>query len=246
MHEVSGLSMKRLDPYSDERLLGSAGEMDQCLYCGGPPETREHLPTRFLLDDPLPADLYKVWACRNCNNAFSADEQYLACLIDVALVGSVSDFARFRPKVRDTFEKRPGLAARLDAARRSEPTGVQWEPELERVSRVASKLAQGHAAYELSEPMFREPDQLAVFPLAQLSVEERRSFESAPEGGLWPEVGSRAMLRMVLEGPDLVDGWVVIQPGRYRYLASAAAGVLVRIVMSEYLGCEAAWNPAPD
>lgn len=223
-------------------MLGAAGEMDQCPYCGGPPETREHLPTKFLLDDPLPDNLYKVWACRNCNNGFSGDEQYLACLIDVALVGSVHDSARLRPKVRETLERRPGLAARLDAARREGPTGVLWEPEMDRVRRVASKLAQGHAAYELSEPMFREPDRLEVFPLTQLRWEKRRSFEQEPRGAYWPEVGSRAMLRMVEEGPDLVDGWVVVQPGRYRYLASTGPGVLVRIVFSEFIACEAHWN----
>jgi hypothetical protein len=207
-----------------------------------PPETKEHLPTKFLLGDPLPDNLYKVRACRTCNSGFSADEQYLACLIDVALVGSVSDSARLRPKVRKTSERRPGLAVRFDAARTEGPTGVQWKPEMDRVRRVVSKLVQGHAAHELSEPMFRDPDRLEVFPLPLLSREERRSFEQAPRGAYWPEVGSRAMLRMVEGSPDMVDGWVVVQAGRYRYLASTGPVRQVRIVLSEFLACEAIWD----
>jgi hypothetical protein len=110
------------------------------------------------------------------------------------------------------------------------------------VRKVTSKLAQGHAAFELSEPMFRDPDRLEVFPLPQLSEEERRSFESVPADPYWPEVGSRAMIRMAAGGPDVVDGWILVQPGRYRYLTSAADGILIRIVLSEYLACEAIWD----
>lgn len=235
--------MKKLDPHSDERVLGATGRMEhQCAYCGGPPDDFDDVPPKFFLDEPLPENLYKVGSCRTCNNGASLDEQYVGCLIDVALVGSVSDAARLRPKVLRTLRKLPALAARLDAARVEGQTGVWWNPEMDRVRRIASKLAQGHAALELSEPMFRDPDRLEVFPLTQLSEEERRSFESVPNAPYWPEVGSRAMIRIVEGGTDVVDGWVVVQPGRYRYLASAADGILVRIVLSEYLGCEAVWH----
>jgi hypothetical protein len=214
----------------------------QCAYCGGPPDDFDHVPPRFFLDDPFPESLYKVGSCRACNNGASRDEQYVGCLIDVALVGSVSDAGRLRPKVWRTLGEQPALAARLDASRAEGQLGVSWNPEMDRVRKVASKLAQGHAAFELSQPMFRDPDRLEVFPLTQLSEEERRSFESVPAGPYWPEVGSRAMIRMVEGGPDMDGGWVVVQAGRYRYLASAADGALVRIVLSEYLGCEAIWE----
>lgn len=234
--------MKVLMPYSDQRVLGVTGRSErQCVYCGGPPDDLDDVPPKFFLDKPLPENLYKVGSCRVCNNGASLDEQYVGCLIDVALVGSVSDAARLRPKVFRTLRKRPALAARLDAARVERQAGVKWKPEMDRVRRVASKLAQGHAAFELSQPTFCDPDRLEVFPLAELSEVERQSFESVPNGPYWPEVGSRAMIRMAEGGPDVVDGWVVVQPNRYRYLVSAANGVLVRIVLSEYLGCEAIW-----
>jgi hypothetical protein len=234
--------MNQLEPFSDERLLGRKGNMDQCVYCGGPPETKEHLPTLFLLDDPLPGNLHVVRACRPCNNSFSDDEQYLACLIDVALIGFVSDSPRLRPKVQATLKARPALAASLDAAQRSSSGRVYWEANTDRVNRIVSKLAQGHAAFELSEPMFRPPDRLAVFPLLHLTEEQRRSFERAPTNALWPEVGSRAMRRIIEGCSDVVDGWVVVQPGRYRYLAYISTEVMVRIVLSEFVACEASWD----
>ena len=175
--------MKKLDPHSDERVLGATGKMEhQCAYCGGPPDDFDHVPPKFFLDDALTENLHKVGSCRACNNGASLDEQYVGCLIDVALAGSVLDAARLRPKVFRTLTERPALAARLDAARVEGQTGVWWKPEIDRVRKVASKLAQGHAAFELSQPMFRDPDRLEVFPLAELSEEERRSFESVPAG----------------------------------------------------------------
>ena len=50
------------------------------------------------------------------------------------------------------------------------------------------------------------------------------------------------MIRLAEGDPDMVDGWFVVQPGRYRHLASAADGILIRIVLSEYLACEAIWD----
>ena len=154
--------------------------------CGGPPETQEHLPARFLLDDPLPQNLHAVRACWVCNNGFSADEEYLGCLIEAALVGSVSESRRLRPKVREALSKQPALAASLDAARAASSEGVSWKPDMPRVERILSKLAQGHAAFELSEPLFRPPDRLDVFPLLQLNEEQRQSFERGPETGPSP------------------------------------------------------------
>ena len=36
--------------------------------------------------------------------------------------------------------------------------------------------------------------------------------------------------------------WIVVQPERYRFLASPGLPVLVRIVIGEYLACEVVWG----
>ena len=37
-------------------------------------------------------------------------------------------------------------------------------------------------------------------------------------------------------------GWVVVQPDRYRYAVVETGGVVVRMVLSEYLACEVVWE----
>jgi hypothetical protein len=43
--------MQQLRSYADERLVAS------CVYCGNVTETRDHVPSRILLDEPYPENL---------------------------------------------------------------------------------------------------------------------------------------------------------------------------------------------
>lgn len=228
-----------MDPkqlFSDERFNG------YCVYCGGPDDTGDHVPSKVLLDEPFPPDLPKVAACNGCNNAFSADEPYLACLIDCVLSGSVQPEEVGRDKVRRILEKRPHFGAEILAGRQEGADGrVQWVPNADRVRAVILKLARGHAAYESSEPQLGEPESYWCAPLCTLAVEQRQDFESEPALAVWPEIGSRAFRRACVIGgePFLDGGWQVVQPGRYRYLVMD--GTTVRMVLSEYLACEVVW-----
>ena len=100
--------MRALGDYSDSRLRMA------CVYCGGPPESRDHVPSRVLLDDPFPDNLPVVPACLTCNDRFSKDEEYLACLLEVVRVGSTSITPSMRPKIQRIFVERPSLAARVE------------------------------------------------------------------------------------------------------------------------------------
>jgi hypothetical protein len=64
--------MDQLRDHADNRLING------CIYCGGPEETRDHVPSRVFLDSPPPENLPVVWACASCNQGFSLDEAYLA------------------------------------------------------------------------------------------------------------------------------------------------------------------------
>jgi len=59
-----------------------------CVFCGSKPSTRDHVPSRVLLDEPYPPDLPVVPACESCNASFCKDEQYVACLLECAISGS--------------------------------------------------------------------------------------------------------------------------------------------------------------
>jgi hypothetical protein len=118
------------------------------------------------------------------------------------------------------------------------------------------KLARGHAAFELSQPCRVDPDHFWCGPLALLPREQRDEFDSAHVQQLFGEIGSRNLQRMLvvqmnLEAESggqqqigmLINDWVEVQEGRYRYLAiDDVGGLVIRIVVAEYLACEVAWR----
>jgi len=222
----------------DQRLTGS------CVYCGAAPETVDHVPAKAFLDEPYPADLAVVDSCVACNNGCSRDEAYLACLLECALMGSLEAAAASRATVARRLQAHPGLSAALSQARfAAEDGAVSWRPDVARVEHVLVKLAMGHIAYDLGFPHLGPPERIAYAPLVAIPEPERVAFESPPAEFLLPELGSRAFIRTVVTNGSLCldQGWEVVQPGNYRYLASHSERLLVRVVIREYLAGEVAW-----
>jgi hypothetical protein len=230
-----------MDPrqlFGDDRITGV------CVFCGGSPDTRDHVPSRVLLDDPVPENLPVVECCQSCNSGFSLDEQYVACIIDCVLAGSASAKRATRAKVSRILAETPALAARIAGAEIQQEDGQQtWRPEMDRVQTVILKLARGHVAYELSVLRLEEPRNITCLPLVAMDEKAVMDFLRPQATPFWPEIGSRAFIRAWKQSPQLgVDHWKVVQPGRYQYLVSQADGLFVRLVLSEYLACEVRWD----
>jgi hypothetical protein len=229
--------MVRLPDYGDIR------QTMFCVHCGGGAETRDHIPPKVFLDEPFPEDLPFVPSCASCNQGASADEEYVACLIDCVVSGSIDPERMRRNKVKRILGAKPALASRLSGASRKTASGIAIDPEMSRVRRVVLKMARGHASYDLSEPQLEGPSAIVIAPLHLLAEADRETFErpigSAKLAGC-PEVGSRAMQRLV-DGDPGSSLWLVIQPGRYRYMTSMGGGLAVRMVIGEYLACEVVW-----
>jgi hypothetical protein len=232
--------MRHFSCYGDSRNKGF------CVHCGGPDETKDHVPSKVLLDEPLPANVAVSPACLSCNNGLSIDEEYLACLLECVVVGDVDLNKIERQKVAHILQINTRLADRLRRARRVVDGQPLWDFEAPRVRNVLLKLARGHAAYELNEPQLGEPDVFCFRPLCTMTQTERGDFEQERDSGplaLWPEVGSRAMQRLLVAGPEAFEeGWLVVQDGRYRYRTSQHSGLRVRMVLREYLACEVTWE----
>lgn len=116
--------------------------------------------------------------------------------------------------------------------------------QVNRIRRVVMKLARGHAAYELY-PRLEKPLEVTLVPLPMLSG--RETFEDVTSGrlDLWPELGSRAYFSGRGKNPDQFEergDWIMVQLGRYRYAVVETSGVLVRMVLSEYLVCQITWE----
>jgi hypothetical protein len=228
--------MKQLTSYGDERTLAF------CAFCGGETGTRDHCPSRVFLDEPFPENLPVVSACATCNAGFSEDEEYLACLVSCVSAGSTDPDVMPREKTKRILGQKPALRARIEKSRSVSNGTTVFNPEHERVSAVITKLAQGHALYELHESCARAPDDVTYVPLPLMADAQREAFENPESVGAWPEVGSRAMQRLIV-GTDLAPGgWLDVQPGRYRFHALQSGGVDVRLVIHEYLACHVHWE----
>lgn len=103
--------MDQIRDLADDRL--SRG----CAYCGSAPNTRDHVPSKVFLDEPFPTELPVVGACKKCNNGFSQDEEYVACIVECALLGTADPGLHRREKISKILQRSPALQAKLAAAR---------------------------------------------------------------------------------------------------------------------------------
>lgn len=242
--------MDQLKDYADNRLIVG------CIYCGGPEETRDHVPSRVFLDSPFPENLPVLPACSACNGGVSLDEEYLACLIEAAVAGSTDPVHIRRPRVADTMRRNAALRSRIEAAKRVVDGRLAFAPETARIQNVMLKLARGHAAYELSAIRRERPTSLNCWPIDIMAPEARNSWEASHVQQMFGEVGSRGLQRQLVTELTmqsqtgetkklglLINDWIDVQNGRYRYLAiDDGAEVRIKIVIGDYLACEVAWT----
>jgi hypothetical protein len=254
--------MRYIEDFTDQRLKA------WCIHCGAAivdvESNRDHVPTKSLLTKRLRERglefdrgngdefgyLPQVVVCRTCNSGFSPDENYLLCVLHAVMAGSLypdparhpeaASVLRSNRHVVRSLKRRPDGQFQLF----NDPQPFTLYPDTERVRRVIVKNARGHAYHEIGEPLLDAPAHVAFVPLEQLSADQRGAFESTATGaGLaaWPEVGSRMTVH-VIDGEALVGGWIVVEPGRYRYSVDWSDGVTVRTVIWEYLATETRWE----
>ena len=236
--------MRHIEEFVDDR------QKSWCIHCGnwlaGLRTNRDHVLSKSLLEKPYPAELPVTEICCECNNDFSRDEEYLIGLLGAVLSGSTDPALQVLSRSAGVLARNPKPRDRIDRARtsyttRGGETRHVWKPEQERVDRILLKNARGHAFFEYGEPMLQPPARIWSAPLETLGDARRAAFEDVSGGALWPEVGSRMMTR-ALTGHDLLDGWVAVQTGVYRYAVIREGLMLVRIVIREYLAAEVSWD----
>ena len=236
--------MRQHVPFADSRQAG------RCYSCGkavdGATTTVEHVPARVFLDRPFPENLATVASCFDCNNGTSADELFVACLLDAALVGTTDSTVLTRDRVRRAIEGNPQLSARLAVALAQPDSGLG--PSAECVQVVVTKLARGHAEYDLANPQHGPPASIRWFRLDEASTSNVESFESwadrsSPRTQLLPEVGSRALSGFFDSGVEPGRrAWTRVQDDRYRYSCRVDEGSAIRLVLRGYRACEVTWG----
>ena len=152
--------MERLEDYSDERNRA------MCIHCGVELDSgnanEDHVPSKCLLDRPLPDYPPTVMICAACNASFSRDEEYLCVFLAAVISGDADpDPSQFR-SASESLKRSPGLRERIRRSQSQQlslsgESEIIWEPELDRVNRVIVKNARGHVLHELGEPVAGPP-----------------------------------------------------------------------------------------
>jgi hypothetical protein len=128
--------MKQIRDSSDER------NRYFCIHCGRATETRDHAPSKIFLDEPYPDNLAVVGSCLCCNAGYSLDEEYVACAIQCAKIGSTAPEKTDRRKIKRILQKKPVLADSLAKCLRVDNDGnVSFDFDPSRLQRVILKLA---------------------------------------------------------------------------------------------------------
>lgn len=240
--------MEIIDDYSDTRHKA------WCIHCGANLANvivnRDHVPTQSLLLQHLMTkeqieSLPVTFVCKKCNEGFSLSEQYLVALVNSVLAGSFYPNLHSNPKSAGILRGSKPLRRDLKRARKEYlthggETRVVWNVDIERLKPALIKNARGHIYYEWGEPMFADPTTLAFQPMEFMSSEARNAYEHDLGDPVWPEVGSRMMTRLI-EGQDMMQGWIVVQPDWYRYTVFQRHGLVCRCVIAEYLAVEVGW-----
>ena len=153
--------------------------------------SRDHIPTKTLLNSPYPENLMDVGMCRECNSGFARDEEYFAAFLASVISGSTEPDPLQFPTASRILAHNARLRSRIDGARRvqvtpGKDTVVTWTPELERIERVIGKNARGHILFELGQAITLSPNYVHIVPIEQLSPQQLSKFEYPQGSAGWP------------------------------------------------------------
>lgn len=229
-----------MDPkqlFIDQRFEGV------CSYCGAWANSRDHVPSKILLDEPYPINLPVAESCNICNQGFSVSEEYVACMIECVKHGTTEPNNNFRPKIAATLRARPVIAQKIEAARFISESGmIVWQPEIHRVREVVMKLARGHVAYELGLQRIDSPLVLEIIPIPTMSQDQLQSFFELRSSHIYPEIGSRSFINILKGKSSAYESWYVVQESTYQYAVGQGSGDWVKIVIGDYLACQVVWD----
>jgi hypothetical protein len=118
--------------------------MVHCIYCQARAgDTRDHVPPKQLLRRPYPRNLFTVPACRPCNSALSADEEYFRASIVGLLCHSDEANQLFDGPISRSFDRRPSLEGQLFSQLEASDDGVVVNFDYDRIGNVIGKVVRG-------------------------------------------------------------------------------------------------------
>ncbi|MDR2510928.1 MAG: hypothetical protein LBC89_00365 [Bacteroidales bacterium] len=229
--------MRQRQPLSDKRLNTI------CTYCGDIADSRDHVPSKILLEEPFPDNLPLVPCCTKCNQNFSLDEEYFACLIECVLHGTADIKQLSRKRIKKILMRKELLRDRIKKSIIESSNQIIFKVENERMNNVLLKLAKGHIRYEYSELLFDEEPLFFNIQIAyNMSEKEWNYFIQPRHIDFMPEVGSRAMMELVVDSQNnILSHWQIVQPDIYSYMVSTNP-ITVKMFIWNLLAVEIHWD----
>lgn len=183
-----------------------------CVYCGLAATTRDHVPSRCLLEKPYPPNLLTVPSCAACNRGFSKDEEYfLIALAQVGFTPTLMSLVGKEGRVYRALERNARLDDRIvQSLNAGKDNRVYFSPEPGRVGRVASKVALG--LYVHRHKRFPRLDQFGP-------VEVHHHLESGlTEGVHFISTGAGKVPTATVNSRFEFKPWTIIQPDVFAYI----------------------------
>ena len=222
MIQIKSLSDSRLDTL--------------CAYCSDLATTKDHVPSKVLLDEPYPENIPNVPCCHKCNHDFSLDEEYVACAFECYKYGTTDIDKLGRIKVVKSLQHNNKLKESLTNAFYEDKGKSFFEFDQKRLFNVIVKLAKGHAKFENSESNNGEPQSIRFNIIDNLSEDEQKDFFSPPVMEKYPEVGSRGMIA-VCENGIPHSRWITVQENHYSYMVNITISFVDVRIFSSNLFC---------
>lgn len=225
------------------RNFADPRQTELCAYCATLEKklTKDHTPSKIFLNKPYPENMHIVPACFDCNNNFSSDEEYLSYWIEMALFEQKEvKTDRYKKAVR-ALERNISLKKNILGDSLFKKNDIMPLDE-SRFCNIVFKLASGHILFKHNTPQYEMPTSIKWFYFQNLNNINKRLFEQEPQMDVFPEVGSRTIIKIDELGLP-VYSWEIVQPDIYRYLvANIDDDLVVKIIFSEFLACEAIWR----
>lgn len=117
----------------------------QCLFCGGQSQTKDHIPSKNLLEKPYPNNLLTIPACEKCNKSFSLDEEYfLNVLVEISDNPTLIAKKKTGGTVFKARERSKGLKYKIESSLvKGEDGKIYFQSDSDRIKRVIEKNALG-------------------------------------------------------------------------------------------------------
>ena len=117
-----------------------------------------------------------------------------------------------------------------------------FKTEENRIRNVILKLARGHASFENGGLFLQEPSLLRIQSISNMNEIEKTKYFTL-NMKLLPEVGIRALQRLIINEEIISEGWTVVQENKYMYsISQDYMNLCVKFLICNYLACEVIWD----